>query len=377
VIKLLNLEKYTEFHSPGYIIEIYSKECKKEVIYGNREIKPNIKKANKNTLYDIASLTKIYTATLIYIAYEEKKLDLNQTVFEIDNHFINLKEVTILDLLSHNKEIWTNGYLGNATSNKEFYTILYSAYVKTNFPTYVDIHYIILSILLEKIYKKEFATILEEKIFKKLELKQTTTTPQGENIASNNYEIQNEKEINLVVPGLIHDTKGRIAKSLGITTGHASIFTTGNDLLKFLKSFLEKSLLKKETINLMLNHKDRNKENFYNLKQIVKEQEINKMYQEAKEKNPNLKVIKTYNNMGVRYKNAIDELNDLPKKASENTIVFSGYTGPSFLVDFEKEIIIVVMCNVMHRTKLTRVERKKNTDKIIEELYNKIISHTI
>ena len=29
MIKLLNLEKYTEFHSPGYIIEIYSKERKK------------------------------------------------------------------------------------------------------------------------------------------------------------------------------------------------------------------------------------------------------------------------------------------------------------------------------------------------------------
>lgn len=370
---MLNLKKYTEFHSPGYVIEIYNREFEKEVIYGNRETKPNVKKVNKNTLYDIASLTKTYTATLVYIAYEEKKIDLNQSVFEIDNHFVNLKDTTILDLLSHNKEIWTNGYLGNATSKEEFYTILYSAYVKTDFPAYVDTHYIILSTLLEKIYQKNFATMLEEKIFRKLGLKNTTTAPKGENIASNNYEIQDEKEINCVLPGCIHDTKGRIAKSLGIITGHASIFTTGSDLLKFLKSFLEKSLLKAETIDLMLSHKDRNKYNFYSLKQFVEEKEINQMYREAKEINQDLKLMKTYNNMGVRYKNEIDELNDLPNNANDKTIVFSGFTGPSFLIDFQRRIIIVVMCNVMHKTKLTRAERKKNTDKIIAEIYQRII----
>ena len=58
-------------------------------------------------LYDIASLTKTYTATLIYIAYEENKLNLNDTIFALDNQFINLKEVTVLDLLSHNQELWT------------------------------------------------------------------------------------------------------------------------------------------------------------------------------------------------------------------------------------------------------------------------------
>lgn len=370
---MLNLEKYTKFHSPGYVIEIYNKGEEKEIIYGNRETKPHVEKVNKNTLYDIASLTKAYTATLVYVAYEEKKLDLNQIVFEIDNHFTNLKEVSILDLLSHNQEIWTDGYLGNASTKEEFYTILYSAYVKTNFPTYVDVHYIILSTLLEKIYQKKFATILEEKIFRKLDLKNTTTNPQGENIASNNYEIQDGKEIDLVKPGYIHDTKGRIAKFLGITTRHASIFTTGNDILKFLKSFLDKSLLKKETIDLMLSYEDRNKKNLDNLKQFGEEKEINQMYKEVKEKNKNLRAMRTYNYMGTRYKNKIEELNDVPKNASENTIVFSGFTGPSFLIDFEREIIIVVMCNFMHRTKLLRDERKKNTDKIIEEIYNQII----
>lgn len=369
---MLNLEKYTKFHSPGYVIEIYKDGNTEEIVYGNRETKPNKKECNKDTLYDIASLTKTYTATLVYMAYEENKLDLNASIYRVDNHFTNLKEVTVLDLLSHNQEIWTDGYLGSAKTKEEFYTILYSASVKTNFPTYVDTHYIILSTLLETIYKKSFASLLQEKILDKLNLKQTTTNPGGENIASNNYETLNDLVVENITPGLIHDTKGRIAKKLGITTGHASIFTTGRDLLDYLKSFLECTLLKKETIELMLSHKDKNKENYEILKRGVSEKEINEMYEEAKNKNPNIKVMRTYNNMGTRYRNKIKELNDVPKQCSENTIAFSGFTGPSFIIDFDAKTIVVVMCNVMHNTKLSRTERKKNTDFIIEEICNEI-----
>ena len=94
------------------------------------------------------------------------------------------------------------------------------------------------------------------------------------------------------------------------------------------------------------------------------------MYQYALQINPELKVMRTYNNMGVRYRNQIEQLNDVPNQSSKNTIVFSGYTGPSFLIDFDLKIIIIIMCNVLHNTKLTRLERKQNTDSIIEALYN-------
>ncbi len=369
---MIDLEKYTSFHSPGYVIEIYKNGKEEEIVYGNKETKPKVMPCTKDTLYDIASLTKTYTATLIYIAYEENKLNLNDTIFSLDNHFVNLKEVSVLDLLSHNQELWTNGYLGSAKTKEEFYSILYSASVKETFPTYVDTHYIILSTLLETIYKKTFANILEEKIIKKLNLEHTTTNPSKKDIASNNYEMQNGCEIDLVKPGFIHDTKGRVAASLGITTGHASIFTTGKDLLLFLKSFLDCTLLKKETIEFMRSHQEKNKKNYEILEAIVPKKEINEMYEEAKKLNPELKVMRTYNNMGTRYRNAIKELNDVPTKCSENTIVFSGFTGPSFLIDFDTQIVVIVMCNLMHRTKLNRPERKKYTDEIIEIIYNQI-----
>lgn len=368
----MNLEKYTTYHSPGYVIEIYNNGNQEEIIYGNREVKPNVEKCNKDTLYDIASLTKVYTAVLVYMAFEEKKFTLEESAYSVDNRFVHLKDVTILDLLSHNQEIWTNGYLGDAKNKNEFYKILYSAYVKTNFPTYVDTHYIILSTLLESVYQKDFATLLQEKIFDKLELIKTTTNPNEKNIASNNYEELNGSIVDTILPGLIHDTKGRVAKHFGITTGHASIFTTGQELVTFLKSFLEASLLKKETIEMMLKHQDRNQMNYDNLKKVVEVCDINTMYENARKKEIPVKVMRTYNNMGTRYRNEIATLNDVPSVCSAKTIAFSGFTGPSFILDFDAKIIIVVMCNVMHSTKLTRGERKETTDKIIEEICNRL-----
>lgn len=371
---LKELETYSKFHSPSYVIEIYHEKNTQEIIYGNREVTPTIKKSNHDTLYDIASLTKLYTATLVYIAYEEKKLDLYAKVNLIDNRFSHLQDVRIIDLLSHNQEIWTDGYLADAKSREEFYQILFSSTVKSHVPTYVDTHYIILSTILEKIYQLPYETLLKNKIFIPLNLKKTTVDPLGDNIASNNYEKLNDTIVDNTYPGIVHDKKARRAKELGVITGHASIFTTGSELLDFLKSFLDYSLLKPDTISLMLKHTDRNEMNYQLLSNFhnCQDKDINLMYQLALEQNENFKAIHTYNYMGTRYYNQIEALNDVPKYCSANTIVFSGYTGPMFLIDFDKFIIIVIMCNVIHNTKISRIERKDGTKHLMD-----IICHNL
>ena len=356
------IEKLINIHSPGYIIEIYNNGKEDEYVY----------EYDKNTLFDIASLTKFFTATLTYIAYEEKLIDLYDTIYDIDNNFINLKNVRIIDLLSHNQNIWTEGYIGNSNTIDEFYKILYSSYVKDNNKTYVDIHYIILSTLLEKIYNKSFDKLCIEKIFNKLNMKDTTFNPDPNRCANNNFEHINGIEITDVYPGVIHDKKARTAKNLGIYTGHASLFTTATDLLIFLKSFFEYTLLKKETIDFMLKHEDIDSYNYNILKNNIGGTDINDMYNTMISKDLKLPVAKTYNNCGTRYRNKINLLNDIPNTASNNTITFSGYTGPTFTIYFDNKIIIIVMCSVVYNSKLSREDRKRKTYDIIDEIYKKL-----
>ena len=368
----LDLENYKTIHSPGYVIGIYNNGKYEEIVDGNREITPSVLECNGDTLYDIASLTKTYTTTLIYIAYEEGKLDLNATVKAIDNRFVHLDNVRIKDLLCHNQDIWTNGYLGDAKTKEGFYDILFTAYVKNYFPTYVDTHYMILSTILEKIYNTSYDKLLKEKIIDKLELKSTTVCPSGDNIASNNYETLKGKRVENITPGTIHDTKARVAKSLGIFTGHASIFATASDVIKFLKSYLDCSLLKKETIDMMLEHNPINERNYEILKQYVPEDEANIMLKNCAKQGIYPQLMKTYNFMGNRYKNDIDELNDVPRICSDNSVAFSGYTGPMYVIDFDSNVIVVIMCNVMHNTTIDRETRKKLTEEIMNTIYNQL-----
>lgn len=359
----MNFEKYIDNPSCGYVIEIFNNGEIFKYVIGNKCLIPNQKPTTIDTLYDIASLTKVFTSTLVYIAYEEGMLDIYDNIYNIDNNFTNLKNVKVIDLLKHNQEIWTDGYLGNAQTKEEFYKILYSASVRSDIPTYIDSHYIILSTLLEKVYKVNFKDLVNIKIIQKLNLKNITFNPDENNTASNNYENNNDKIIDYIYPGVVHDTKARVAKKLGITTGHASIFTTADDMLIFLKTFLDNTLLRKETIELMLGHDDINLYNYERLSKLSSKENINEMYNDVIVQNPEFYISKTYNNMGTRYRNNIDILNDIPLFATDNSISFSGFTGPMFTIDFERKIIVVIMCNVIHNTKLNREERK---NKIVE-----------
>ncbi len=373
------LQKYLEksflnIHSPGYVIEIFQNDTVLEFCYGNKCVIPKEEKTTKDVLYDIASLTKTFTAVLIYMAYEEGKLDIKQSVFSLNNNFINLKEVTIQDLLCHNQEIYTDGYLGDASSIKEFNQILYSAYVKSKNPTYIDTDYIILSNILEKIYGIPFDELIIKKIIEPLQLKNTTFRPDPKKCAFSNYEHLNNSIVNNLELGIVHDKKARCAEKLGLYVGHAGLFSTGADMLKFLKSFFDCSLLKKETIALMLQHHDVNGYNLNILKSYLnKDLGINELYKLVKEKNPDLYLPSTYNFMGCRYPNAIIERNDVPLTLSETSITFSGFTGPMFVIDFEKKIIILVMCNVLHNTNLDRATRKHKTSEIINYILTDII----
>ena len=82
--------------------------------------------------------------------------------------------------------------------------------------------------------------------------------------------------------------------------------------------------------------------------------------------------VKTYNYMGAHYFNKIEELNDVPSICSKNTIIFTGFKGPLYMMDFDCKRIVIIMCNVMHNTKISREERKKGTEKILEEICKNI-----
>lgn len=215
------------------------------------------KKPNKETKYRIGSVSKLFTATLMFKAIEEGKISLNQT---IDNYFPELKNassITISHLLNHRSGIH------NFTDNKDEY-LAYHTQPKTeaemvNIITkggsdfnpdekaaYSNSNYVLLSYILERIYKKSYANILEDKITKPLNLKNTFF---GSKINPENKEAH-----------AYHFDKKWIKTDETdpfIAMGAGGIVSAPTDLVHFIKALFNNKILLPESIAKMKTIQDK------------------------------------------------------------------------------------------------------------------------
>ncbi|MGL2964613.1 serine hydrolase domain-containing protein [Flavobacterium sp. RSB2_4_14] len=141
------------------------------------------KKSDSNTKYRIGSISKMFTASLIFKAIEEKKLTLNQTLDAYFPSVPNAKKITIGNMLNHRSGIHNftndNSYMSyNTLPKNQAEMVIIISKSKSDFEPnskmeYSNSNYVLLSYILEKIYKKPFAELLKTKIVTPLGLKNT------------------------------------------------------------------------------------------------------------------------------------------------------------------------------------------------------------
>jgi CubicO group peptidase (beta-lactamase class C family) len=186
------LEKNNKFMGTVSINKNGKQIYTKSVGFVNVETK---QKANGSSKYRIGSLTKTFTAALIFKAVEEKKLTLSKNIQRFFPQLKNVNKITIAQLLSHRSGI------GNFTSDDTFpkwrtqyktkaemMEIIAKAgndFTPDSTTSYSNSNYVLLTYILEDVYKKPFSKILEEKIIKKAGLKNTYF---GSKINANNNE---------------------------------------------------------------------------------------------------------------------------------------------------------------------------------------------
>jgi len=210
------------------------------------------KKVNHTyTRFRIGSLTKTFSAALVLKAVEEQKLHLNDVLKKYYPELKNADKITIQQLLQHRSGIFNFTEKDDARaweqrdhSEKEF--IQYIATEKSNFEPgtayeYSNTNYALLGFILQKIYHKPFAKILEEKICKPLHLQNTyysfETDPGNDEALS--YNIQNTYLGNAKVNFSNHPASG-------------GIVSTPADVNKFLFALFNGKLIQPKTLKTML-----------------------------------------------------------------------------------------------------------------------------
>ena len=193
------------------------------------------KKSNENSKYRIGSISKMFTSALIFKAIEENKLKLNQTIEVFFPTIENAKIITIGNLLNHKSGIhnFTNDeeyltYNTQPKSEAEMMAIIKkgkSDFVPNSKTDYSNSNYVMLSYILEKMYKKPFKTILETKILIPLNLKNTLF---GQKINLQNNEVNS------------YDYEGKWIKQTetdtSIPMGAGALVSNPTDLTIFIKA---------------------------------------------------------------------------------------------------------------------------------------------
>lgn len=273
-----------------------------------------------NTVFDLASLTKLFTATVAMQQVEAGLLDLDAPVAEQLPEFAEggKEHLTTRQLLTHtsglewwlplwrdwpDRESRIRAALTNPPATEPGTTFVYS-----------DLNLITVGVLLEKLGGTTLDMLVRDNITGPLGMSDTGFVTQLGHIAPERFaatEIEQDTGRGLVRGG-VHDEN---AWSLGGVAGHAGIFSTASDLLRFARVFIgdEPRILSKDSVIAMTTNLNEN------------------LPDDAH---------------GLGFE--IDQPRYMGELSGPRAIGHTGFTGTSLVADMESGALAILLTNAVH-----------------------------
>ena len=243
---------------PGVCYAIIDQEKVIHKHFGYASVIPKKRVMTEDTLFDVASLTKVVcTTTMILKLMEQGVIEIDQPLKQYLPAFCD-GSITLRHLLTHTADIVT--YIPNRDQLNQ--QELMQSYLTLNagdnlgkVVKYTDAGTILLGFMLEEIFQKPVTTIFKEEIFEPLQMTNSQFPPLNPqfSIAATEY----------TLCGQTHDPKARV---LAEHAGNAGLFTNLADLLKFTQMYLNegrlpdgRTFLQRETIAQLYQEQTPNK----------------------------------------------------------------------------------------------------------------------
>ena len=240
---------------PGAILLVWHNG---QVIYrkafGNRALEPRREAMTLDTIFDIASLTKVVaTTTAVMQLVQEGDVRLNDPVAKYLPEFAQngKDDITVRNLLTHFSGLRADIDLTPPWEGRDAAMRLAFAETPAYPPgsrfLYSDTNFMVLGALVEKLSGTTLDAYCARKIFAPLHMTHTRFLPPAawrRKIAPTEYDDQGK-----MLRGVVHDPRARL---MGGVAGHAGVFSTADDLSKFAQALLNGSpVLSKEMIEKM------------------------------------------------------------------------------------------------------------------------------
>lgn len=213
-------------------------------------------KSNTETKYRIGSITKMFTATMAMQLTEEHKISLEDKLAKYFPQLPNASKITIANLLNHHSGLYNftdSAYFEYNTKPKTHEELLaIFAHQKPVFEPgeraeYSNTNYTLLGFIIEQVTKKSYEENLQQRITKKLGLKNTYVANHAnaaKNEARSFHKDENgnwalEDETDMSIPG-----------------GAGCIISTPSDLTKFITSLFQGKLVSAPSLDRMKTMED-------------------------------------------------------------------------------------------------------------------------
>ena len=229
-----------------------------KILYSNQIGIADFKKKaplKKESVFQLASVSKQFTAAAIMLLNERKKVRLTDTVNRYFPDF-PFKNVTIKNLLNHTaglpKYFWVAEHKWlkeKAPTNSEMMTFLESSDVQRYFKSgrnfdYSNTGYFVLASIVEKVSGTSFSSFLKSNIFEPLQMKHSYV-----------YSFENDSIKEDQLDGYRLHRGWRHLKIKGTVNdaivGDKNVYTTAEDLFKWTHGLNTGRLLSKESLALM------------------------------------------------------------------------------------------------------------------------------
>ena len=361
--------------APGAVINIGVNNYQERIVIGNsQEVEQNQKgdlyyypiNMKEDSLFDLASLTKLFTSVAILQLAGNCELRLDEKINKYLPQFNYLGDHTIYDLLTY-QPYYTERRIDSATNIDEAEKILFNAKPSTiheyyQKDRYNDIAPMILKYIVEKVSGKSFYDYIKENILEKADMNNTfVKVPEELNNRivnfNYNYSLLSNGQLllkNYAKKGLVTDSKAvALGQKEGKLPGHAGLFSTCDDIAKFNKGLINGKVL----------HPALTKEMAKNRTGVV---------------NSNL----PYYGFLCDSKHPNKYISDMHQGLSGSSLSKSGWTGTYVAIDPINNINLTFLSNRVHNRLVTISEEQKyrlvgKKDKVLNYFGKEIIDSSL
>ncbi|MBN2910469.1 beta-lactamase family protein [Polycladomyces sp. WAk] len=286
---------------------------------------PQAVPATTNTLYDVASLTKLFTATAVMRLIEHGRLSLDAPLGRYLSDFAGegKESITVRHLLSHTSGLPANLplYQTPGPPEKRIRLAMGAKPVATPGTRYIysDIGYMVLGELVHRVSGKSLDQYMQEQILQPLSMSSTAFRPPDAWKAKIAPTEEQTVPLRGLVWGEVHDEN---AWALGGVAGHAGLFSTAGDLARFGQMFLN--------------------EGSWDGVRVLRPSSVREMF---RLQTPALSHVER----GLGWE--LHQPRDRGEHAEGKRAGHTGFTGTSIVLDREEGWMLIVLTNRVHPTR--------------------------